>query len=250
MATVSLSEDGKLEIQVGEPDDITTQLGKRSDGKYEPYIASTRYKGLNIYYSYVIKNEYIPSNFDSTDDFVETLRLQSSTNEFIESYCELAGEFMNSYLKKIGLIDENTYFVQVPSSMNDLTDLFFSSFIGMSNKFVDDGIILYDEFNSDMFTISDEAPKEAVEYFERLFSELNKVDSYFDFEDMKIDTKHFKYLNGFVKILWGKFEAIPDNAEIILVRDKIKNGHIIYDVIDQLSSKFNIVGSVHLFRQL
>lgn len=249
MATVSLSDDGNIKIEVGEPDDVITQLGKRSDGKFQPYTIATRYEGINAYYVHVVKDEYLPSVFDNSDNFVETLRLQSATNEYVQNYSDIAGEYLNDYLKKVGIIDENTYFIMVPSSPNDLTDTFFKSLIGMSNKFSDEAITIKDEVTADDLVISENAPKEAVEYFENLFNEMDKVDAYYDFEDLKIDTKNYIYLNGFINVLWDQIN-IPDGAEVILVRDRLRNGHIIYDAVDQLSEKFNVVGIATLFRQL
>lgn len=249
MATVSLSDDGNIKIEVGEPDDIITQLGKRSDGEFKPYSISTRYEGINSYYVHVIKDDYLPSVFEDSDDFVETLRVQSATNQYVQNYCDIAGEYLNDYLKKVGIIDENTYFVQVPSSPNDLTETFFKSFIGMSNNFSDEAITIKEEVTANDLVISEHAPKEAVEYFEDLFTQMDKVDAYYDFEDLKIDPKNYIYLNGFITVLWDQIN-IPENAEIILVRDRLRRGHLLYDAIDQLSEKYNVVGIATLFRQL
>lgn len=249
MSTVELTDEGDIKLEAGEPDDITTQLGKYGTGKFEPYKISTRYDGVNIFYVYIIKSEYLPSKFNSTDDFVETLRIQSATNEYVQNYAELGGDYLNEYLKKTGLIDENTYFVKVPSELDDLTDEFFNSFIGMSNNIVKDGVILNEEFSVENLSISETAPQEAKDYFEDVFGNLNKVDAYYSFDELNIDRKFFKYLNGFVKVDWSKFDDIPPNSEIILIRDKLKYGHIIYDCIEKLNSNFNVIGVVNLFRQ-
>ena len=248
MATVQLTDDGNLKIEVGEPDDITTQLGK-NPSSFKPYTVKTRYSGVNVYYTYVIKNNYIPPSFKNTDEFVETLRMQAETNEFVQNYAELGAEYMSEYLKEIGLIDKNVYFVKVPTDINYLNNHYFEKFIGMSNNIIEDGITINTDIDTEKLSISDTAPKEAKEYFSGIFRQLNKVDAYYSFDELKIDPKNFIYLNGFIDINTQAFQKVPENAEIILVRDRIKNGHIIYDCIDQLSTRFNIIGVSTLFRQ-
>lgn len=249
MSTVSLEDNGNIKIEVGEPYDIITQLGKNPD-VFKPYSIKTRYSGVDIFYCYAIKKEYLPASFESTDDFVETLKIQSPTNEYVQNYAEIGGEYLNEYLKEVGIIDDNVYFIKVPSQLGDLNTTFFNSFIGLSNKFVSDGALtLKDEYTVEDLRISKTAPKEAKEYFRNIFKNLNKVDSFFTFEELKIDPKFYIYLNGFVSVNWNEFSKIPENAQVILVKDRLKNGHVLYDVVEQLSERFNVINISTLFRQ-
>ena len=230
---IDLLDDGNIYIEAGNASVPITQLGKNKKGHYAPY--SIKEQGMRILYTYRLLKDYIPANFKSLNKFIYALEQQSPDNEYIQNYINLASEQLFDFIDSNGLIDNNTYFLKVDNSSN-ITNLYFDFLTEqVPNQKVDGAIMVNDDFTVEDLEVVDNTPEEIRIYLEDLLYQANREDRMYTFEDLQLEQKYMKYVNGFVTIDIEKMEQVPKSSVVILVSNFYSSTSLILEAHRKLN---------------
>lgn len=216
LSYIDTLDDGSIYIQAGNTETPITNIGKNTSGSYRPYVEKE--SDLNILYSYKFLGDYIPANFKSLAEFIYAFEQQSVSNEYIHNYINLASEQMFDFLNSNGVVDEKTIFASVNNS-NVTFEMLKYMTSQVPDQAIDDLVILKEDFDEGELSIADSAPKEVREKLEGLLYQVDRVDRSFTFEDLNLEPKYLKYINGFVEINEKKLKSIDKGNSIVLVSD-------------------------------
>lgn len=224
---IDITDSGDIYIETGNDNTPITKLGKGTSSRFQPY--SDRVQGLNILHTYNIINDYIPAKFETTNEFIYALEQQSVNNEYIHNWINLGAEQLFEFLDANGLIDDNLYFMNIQSNSN-ITDIFFEYLTEqVPDKRISNAIMSNDDFNVEDLRIDKSAPKKVKKYLQDLFRQINRMDRTYTFEQLSLEPKYLKFINGFINVNRDKLANVPSSASIMLVSDFFSSRSLILE---------------------
>lgn len=247
---LSVDEEGYIELHVGEPDNLITQLGRKEDD-YLPWKKKI-IDDVYFFTSYVAEKGYVPKEFKSTHDFVSSLRDQATINPYIENYIDKGMSFLIQFLNEKGITDENTKYICLENN-SELTGIIYEKVALITNNAYDDIIRLRSEIDADSLYIADNVPDDVRSNLEPILNQLQRVDAHYDFEDLDFSSDELKYISGFNEIDEETLSSkINTNDEIVIFSDVLSSGYTYIDAYNSLRSRGykNIICFISLMKQL
>jgi hypothetical protein len=249
LGVIDVLENGNIYIEAGQTASLITRLGKNSKGSFVPY--SFKKFGLPIFYAYLIKKDYVPAIYKSTDEFVTALESQVDTNSYIQNYIRLGAESLNDYLKKFNLLDSNVYFVSLKSDSN-VTSYFFDYLIQNNEaKYIRNLLQVNEDISVEELSLSKLVKDDEKDKYKQLISNVQRPDRNYTFDDIKLDNEQYYYFDGFVTVDQKKLNEIKDNAEIIIVSDFISTSALVHEAYRMLNDMgFKVFAAVCLAKHI
>lgn len=247
---LKVDEEGYIELHVGSPDNLITQLGRRGDGTFKPWSLRTA-NDISLFCPFVVSDGYYPTNFPSSTEFIKSLRDQAYNNPYVDNYVEMGMEHLIKFLNESMVVDSSTKYLFIDNN-SDLTEIMHDKVNGVTNNAFNGIVSLRDQINPDMIFVNEDAPREAKEYFQPILDELQKVDAYYSFEELNFDKKMLKFLSGFSIIDYENMSDITPKDDIVLACDVYTTGYTYSDVLNQLKNNGykNIIGFISLIKQI
>jgi hypothetical protein len=243
LSVIDVLDNGDLYIETGSPSNVITQLGQKVTGGFKPY--ANKVSGVVLYYPYVVSKDFVPASYKSSDEFIQLLEAQSSTNKYVQKWIELGAQSIRDYLRRVGIIDTTTKFIYVKNTK--IGDVYAND---VSNGKVFATIVSKDEVTKDDLTLAKDAPQDAKDHFEPLLQQLDREDVSFNIDDLNLTKKEYELFDGFLDFSDENVLSLTSDEEVILITDYVSSFVALKEATRRLSEQgVNVVAHTCLLRK-